>query len=320
MTVEKVDYQKWHDAYRLKNDSCEMVIVPQVGRVMFFARTGGQNVLYNNEDLSGQTVPGDDHQWHNFGGDKVWPTQQDWWDRYTDRKGGWPPPYFSDAAPQSAEPIPHGVRMTSPLSPEFGTRTIREFVMDPKLPMIHVRQWFKKEGGKPVVMTLWTVTQVRQPEYAMAPLGEPIDGKPFKNLADTPPNAKGVGQAVLIRNDPKKPQKIGTAPSARSEGTWVAGIFEKELFVESRRTPVREGYPDQNCSAEIFTADEPLKMYVELELLSPMREIKAGDTLEADCVWQIAEITPEMASDPAKAAKLAQELCARAQSLPENQR
>lgn len=298
--VEKIEYLRWHDAVRVRNGTCTLVVVPQVGRVMFFGRTGGKNVLYNNESLAGQTVPKDDGTWHDFGGDKVWPTQQDWWIRYTDRNG-WPPPYFSDAAPQTAEPIEQGLRLTSALSPEFGTRTIREFVMDPKEPLVYVRQWFKKEEGKPVVMSLWTVTQVCQPDFALLPTGEPIDGKPFKNLADRPPNAEVGSGSVVLKVDPAHPQKIGVAPAKTGGSDFVAAVFGDELFVESRRSAPGGGYPDGNCSGELFTADAALKLYVEMELLSPLRELKPGDTLRDDCVWQIATLgnpgqaTPESA-------------------------
>src|SRR5258708_4386154 len=149
--VEQIEYLKWPHAWRLSNPSCQLVVVPEVGRVMYFARTGGEDIPYNNQDPSGRTGRRDGHEWHNFGGDKVWPTEQDWWIRYTDRKG-WPPPYFSDAAPQTAEAMTDGVRMISPRSPEFGTRTIREFVMDPEKPLVRVRQHFVKDEGKPVVM------------------------------------------------------------------------------------------------------------------------------------------------------------------------
>lgn len=302
--VEKVTYSGWPDSWRLLNDKCEMVIVPQVGRVMSFARIGGKNVLWNNNPIQGQTVLKDDHEWHNFGGDKVWPTQQDWWERYTDRKG-WPPPYFSDAAPQTAEPIDGGVRITSPKSPEFGTRTIREFVMDPDKPLVYVRQWFKKEDGMPVAMTFWTVTQVRTPDYALLPSSPVIDGRPYKALGEVVPARLKIGDGcVSIRNDPQKPQKIGTAAAGQSD--WVAAVFGDEVFIESRRVgTVNAEYPDGNCQGEIYTAPAGDGSYVELELLTPLREIKAGDTLRDDAVWQILGLKQNGPEEAASAGRSA---------------
>src|SRR5690348_2549005 len=172
VSVTQIRYTNWDGAWKIDNGTCAMVVVPQIGRVMSFSLADGRNVLWNNPELAGQTVPRDDNTWHNFGGDKVWPTQQDWWIKYTSRNG-WPPPYSFDGAPQTAEQIDGGVRMTSPKSPEFGTQTVREFVMDPTGPVVRVRQWFTKSEGKPVTMSLWTVTQVRTPDDALLPIERP---------------------------------------------------------------------------------------------------------------------------------------------------
>ena len=302
VTVTQIRYTKWDGAWSIKNAACEMVIVAQVGRVMSFSLSGGQNVLWNNPELAGQTVPQDDNTWHNFGGDKVWPTQQDWWIRYTARNG-WPPPYSFDGAAQTAERIEGGVRMTSPPSPEFGTRTVREFVMDPIRPLVHVRQWFTKSEGKPVTMSLWTVTQVRTPDFAILPIGGPMDLKTLGPVV--PDKLKTDASVVSLRNDRAASQKIGAAPITRTDSDWVAGVFGREMLVESRQR--RDGqYPDGNCQAEIYTAPSKDGSYVELEMLSPMTDLTAGKTLRDDTVWQIVRLdephpSPEQAAAAARA-------------------
>jgi hypothetical protein len=285
VSVTEVEYGKWPGAWKIGNGKCQMIIVPQVGRVMSFSLTGGPNLLWNNPAILGQTVPKDDNTWHNFGGDKVWPTQQDWWIKYTDRNG-WPPPYSFDGAAQSAQRIEGGVRMTSPKSPEFGTRTIREFVMDRDQPLVRVRQWFAKEDGKPVTMSLWTVSQVRTPDYALLP----AVAKQYKPLGEVVPDAlKQSGGAVSIRNNRDKPQKIGVAPDKDAKYNWVAAVFANVTLVESRL--VRQGqYPDGNCPGEIYTAPARDGSYVELEMLSPMTDLKPGQTLRDDAVWQIVRL------------------------------
>ena len=302
VSVTQIRYTKWDGAWSIKNAQCEMVIVPQVGRVMSFSLSGSKNVLWNNPELAGQTVPQDDNTWHNFGGDKVWPTQQDWWIKYTTRNG-WPPPYSFDGAAQSAERIERGVRMTSPPSPEFGTKSVREFVMDADRPLVHVRQWFTKSEGKPVTMSLWTVTQVRTPDFAILPIGGPMD---LKTLGPVVSERLKTGNGVVsLRNDPSASQKIGAVPSTRTASDWVAGVFGREMLVESRQR--RDGtYPDGNCQAEIYTAPAKDESYVELEMLSPMSELTAGKTLRDDAVWQIVSLpephpTTEQAAAAARA-------------------
>src|SRR5689334_8758901 len=84
VTVEKTDYHGWKDSWKVSNGTCELVIVPQVNRMMSFSLVGSPSPIWNNDAIAGQVQLSDDNQWHNFGGDKVWPTQQDWWQRYSD--------------------------------------------------------------------------------------------------------------------------------------------------------------------------------------------------------------------------------------------
>jgi hypothetical protein len=307
VSVTHTDYHGWKDAWRISNGACELVVVPQVNRVMSFALTGSSSALWNNPPLAGQVQLADDHQWHNFGGDKVWPTQQDWWERYTDRKG-WPPPYTFDAAPATAEQIANGVRMTTQKSADFGTRTVREFVMDEKRPLVLVRQWFAKEDGKTVTMSVWNVMQVRKPDYAMIPIGKEIDGRPYKNLgqqivSDTLKNNQTV---VTIRNDDQKPMKIGAVldPTGKQED-WVGAVHGKQLILESRALHAGGSYPDGGAPAQIYTAPARDGSYVECEMLSPMTELHSGEKLRDDMVWQLIPLTEAQATDPEQAAAAA---------------
>jgi hypothetical protein len=303
VSVSRVDYHGWKDAWQISNGVCELVVAPQVNRVMAFALKGAESALWNNPPLAGQVQLVDDHQWHNFGGDKVWPTQQDWWEKYTDRKG-WPPPYTFDAAPATAEQIPHGVRTITQKSPDFGTRTVREFVMDEKRPLVHVRQWFDKEDGKTVTMSVWNVMQVRKPDYAILPQGKKVDGQPYKNLGQqiVSGTLKIDASVVTIRNDAQKPMKIGAVldPSGKQED-WVGAVHGKQLVLESRALHPGGTYPDGGASAQIYTAPARDGSYVECEMLSPMTELQAGKKLRDDMVWQLIPLSETQAADPEQA-------------------
>jgi len=135
-------------------------------------------------------------------------------------------------------------------------------------------------------MSLWTVTQVRTPDYALLPAPE----NKYKPLGEIVPEAlKQTGGAVSIRNDRDKPQKIGVAPAKDAKYNWVAGVFGNVMLVESRL--VQKGqYPDGNCPGEIYTAPARDGSYVELEMLSPMTELSAGQALRDDAIWQIVRL------------------------------
>lgn len=303
VSVEKADYHGWTDSYRITNGACELVVVPKVNRVMYFGLTGSLSALWNNPPLAGKVQLTDDHQWHNFGGDKVWPTQQDWWQKYTDRKG-WPPPFSFDSGTSTAEAIPNGVRTITQKSPDFGTRTIREFIMDEKRPLVMVHQWFAKDDGKLVTMSVWNVMQVNKPAYAMLPAGKEVEGKPYKNLgSDIVAGKVEVHQTVVtIRNDDQKPMKIGAMldPSGKQED-WVAAVHGRQMVLTSRLLHANGNYPDGGCPAQIYTAPARDGSYVECEMLSPMTEVQARGTLRDVMVWQLIPLSEVQANDPEQA-------------------
>lgn len=299
ITVEKLAYEGWPDALRVRNAACELVIVSQITRVIHFSLAGKENMLYLNRELAGKTVEKDDDTWHNFGGDKLWPAQQDQWIKYT-KKDGWPPPFEFDGAAATAEAIPGGVRLRTRQSPHFGACAVREFVLDPKKPLVRVTQRFEKTEGEPADMTLWSVTQVRTPLYALMPLGQAIDGKPFKELMKNP-SAQVLGGFLTIKNEERPAKKVGVAPDANYADGWAAAIYDDIAVLKSHPLHKEPKYPDGNCPQEIFTGDAGLNLYVELELLSPLQPVKAGEKLAGEEVWQLVPLTKEQSADPEKA-------------------
>jgi hypothetical protein len=279
-----------------------LVIVPAIGRVMHFSLSKKENVIWINGALAGQTVSKDDGQWHNFGGDKVWPTQQSLWQQYT-QKNAWPPPYQFDCAPATAEPIPGGVRLRTMHSPHFGASCVREFVLDPHKPLVRIKESFEKTEGAPAEMTLWSITQVRKPLFAMLPLGNPIGGKPFKSLGQTPLDFQMINGLFVIKNDERTGQKVGTAADANNSDGWVAAVYDGVALLKSHPLQKEGGYPDGGCPQELYTADAGNGSYVEMELLGPLRKLESGAKLVDSEVWQLIELSKEQSEDPDKAGR-----------------
>ena len=307
MSVESVVFHGWKDAWKLSNGACELIVVPAINRVMGFALSGGANLLWVSPDANGQVVPQDDHTWHNLGGDKVWPTQQSIWERYTDRKG-WPPPHAFDCAPARAEPIPGGLRLTSVLDPDFGAISVREFVMDPTDAVVRIRQRFEKQRGDAVLMSVWSVTQVRQPDQSLLPHGSLLDGQPHRKLGEVAPECLSVhATAVALRSSETVNQKIGVTPNAAYDNGWVATLRRDlgTLFVQSHMLERDTAYPDGDCHAEIFSANRQNGCYVEMELLSPLRTLQTGEQVRHDLVWKIVRVPPDVVADVEKTAVVA---------------
>jgi hypothetical protein len=300
VSVEHIEYKGWPDAWRVRNGTCELIVVPAVSRIMHLSLIGGRNVLWENPDLAGKTFPTEDATWHNIGGEKMWPTQQkDLFKKYTGHDA-WPPPWPWDAGPSRAEPIANGVRLTLPQDQRFGAHAVREFSLEAQKSMVHVRQWIEKTEGEPAQMTVWTVCQVNAPLLSLLPSP---DGK----YADFgAPSVLMTAEAgyVTVGRDEKKGLKIGI-PASGSHG-WVASVFpapaSQTMLVLSHRLATNARYPDDGLQAELYTSPKNFAQYTEMELLSPLTELKAGERLEDDAVWQLV---PVNGSDYARIAEQA---------------
>lgn len=302
VTVEKIDFRGWKDAWKISNESCEVIVVPAVARIISFSLKGKESVLWIEPGNAGKTAK-DDKQWHNFGGDKIWPAQQDQW--------GWPPPYHFDCAPNTADAIPGGVRLTTPVSPVFGAQGMREIVLDEKKPLLRIHQEMTRTGDQAKELTLWSVTQVRKPEYAMLPLGQEVENKSggkerYKPLGALNHALFRAHKTVLsISNDDEPGQKVGVKPDEAFRDGWVAAVFPGLMLVESHALVQDAKYPDGGMHGEIYTAPKAVQHYVEIELLGPMTAPKKGEKFKHDLVWQLVTLDGQQQDDPERAAAAA---------------
>lgn len=116
VSVEKIEYHGWKNCLIMKNSEAEVIIVPEVGRVMQFRFAGEEDgVFWENRALDGKSPDPKSKEWGNFGGDKTWPSPQGDWPKVTDR--AWPPPPAFDSMPVDAraefgKPTTGGVLLT----------------------------------------------------------------------------------------------------------------------------------------------------------------------------------------------------------------
>ena len=312
VSVEKVTFQGWTNAWRLSNRACELIVVPQLSRVMYFGLKGGSNLLWVAPSANGQEYAGPGGEWRNLGGDKIWPEPQ--------AVFGWPPPYFFDNAPSDAEAIAGGVRLkTRAVAPRLGCVCVREFTLDADAARVSIRQCFEKSAGEPLALTLWNVTQVCTPTYSLLPLG-PADGAKPRYREFEPGKIKAqdiqLGETVLALRPSAQGAKVGVSPLADGSNGWVAAVYPACMLVEARTIQKAPEYPDANCHAEVYCATPEHGAYVELELLSPLKTLKSGETLRDDMVWQIVPLTEAQARDPEQAAAAARTAHATELQLP----
>ncbi len=293
ITVQPITYHGWHDALKLSNGVVEAVVVPQLGRVLRFQFSGRPETdpLYEDPAWAGKT--GADaglNTWANFGGDKAWPAPQSGWPALLGH--AWPPDKALDGSPYYAEILPDGVRLTSPVSVPFAARIVRAITLRRGEARVYFAQSLIKDPQAPAAVPLgfWQITQVRaDAEVQISAAIAPGQIAPFQSLSEpgiteAAPFYAVTGGVLHITHDPGKEHKISAAPPPGV----LALHYGPGLVFSEHFTPPPAGAPFAPFEqpAEVYSA--PGKPgYFELEILTPLAPLKAGERVSLPAYWEI---------------------------------
>ncbi|HEU4753793.1 MAG TPA: DUF4380 domain-containing protein [Armatimonadota bacterium] len=280
VTVETVEYHGWPGAYRLSNGSVELVLVPQIGRIMRYGYAGERNVLWENPAVAGKTVApeAETKEWVNFGGDKLWPAPQGRW--------GWPPDPVLDRGTLEVEPLSDGLRVTGRASEKSGIRYVREIRLAPRGSEVTLRNTMVNSGAAPVEWSVWEVTQVDSPDEACIPLHKSARyPQGFSIFQTSPP----VPETIRVKADraclTRHPEKGGKIASDSPEGWTEAKVHGYRIRVSMQHEPGKE-YPDEGRFLHLWSNPDPLP-YMELEVLSPLQKLAPGKRYTFTTHWSL---------------------------------
>jgi hypothetical protein len=289
-------------AWKLSDGKTEAIVVPSLGRLMSFKRIGGENWLWENRAAA--KTPGE--HWKNWGGDKTWLAPQKRWKEFGS-KTGWPPPREWDGEPFQSQILSGGkLKIWGPVSPATGLRISRVFYHDEDGDFV-VEQTVSKVQGAPVEASIWSVAQVASADLSAVflPRAENsvyengfrwLDKKPGAEIIPAPrplsPNLLQVAPANAA-------YKIGTdAPRAA-----IAAVRGSDVLV--LKTERGNGnYPDgetpgSGLPVEFFNSGDAKNGYVELELLSPLLQLKNDERQTQVVRWSLHSLPPADANDSA---------------------
>ena len=296
VTISTVTYNGWDSSYELTNGLVKVVVVPAIGRIMFYGFMNGDNMLWDDPAFYGKTLPyGQPYRengqitWANFGGDKVWPTEQSQFPTINGRS--WPPDHWFDGGIHCVDEIANGVKITSQVSSFCGAHSIREIMLDPNSSELFIKQTIRKvknaqsSSAEPIDYTIWNVTQIRNPQMALINLnpGSTLPNKLYLWQQEAMANVAMSGDVASFIPDRSRNQKAGA-----DSDHWLGAIIGNNVIGEFFR--LQSGtYPDGGLSAEVYTSPG----YTELELLSPFAQLKAGETTQFDISWRLHKLSSE---------------------------
>ena len=267
----------------LRNGHQRVTIVPAIGRVMGFdfAQEEGspatRDPFWSHPQLGAALAP--DHDgWINYGGDKAWPAPQSDWPRVAGR--GWPPPVTFDARPYAPSVDRSEVELLSAVDPAYGIRVRRRIALFDDLMLITTT--YEKVEGAPVRIAVWTITQLQPPEriFVRLPPRSAFAGGYRSRLPAPPRDLRTDGRLLSLAHDATEKTMItsdGDALLWLGEGRSL--VIETLDASESPAPAAQENrsWPD-GAHAQIYTSPDADQRYVELELLGPLADLRAGQS------------------------------------------
>jgi hypothetical protein len=298
VTTERVTYKGWDNALRMTNGTVEVVVVPQIGgRVMRYGFVGRENLLWENPTQAGKPIPFG--EWTNAGGDKTWLWPQDDWGKLLPQ--AWPPPVAADQAPHTATVVGGDtVRLTSGRIFPWGVRIVRDLRLSPVgTHVFSTTRLVRELPGQSPECAAWTITQVAAASTVYArllPSASQLTNH-INSMSDKPFHAiTRTGNVLRVERDPSHSAKIGT------EADLLATVQNNTLFIVRFSSPAVDNAfatYQKGERAQIYNQPDDanaLKMgitpYIELEMTSPRRVLKQGESITLTQVWQLQELVP----------------------------
>lgn len=256
---------------RVYNDKIELQIALDFGiRILKFALTGGENVLYEN---TADYTPENSDSYKFYGGHRLWHTPED-----SERT------YLPDNAPVSYYLEKDVVTVVQPVDGSGVKKSIALTLNDNKAT---IRHELENAGMWDIETAAWAVTQLVPGGVAVYPQAEFDTGLlPNRKFIIWPYTDMSSGAVYLGRkyaavnnNINAKPVKIG----GNAEGGFGAYFNKNTLFVKKFFCDGEEEYPDFGCNVEIYSCDR----FLELETLSPVCLMERGDSIEHYEEWEL---------------------------------
>lgn len=281
--LEKISYRQWKNAYRIFNNTVELIVLADVGpRVIRYAFLGSNNIFHEVPEDAG-LVGGD--EFRLYGGHRLWVWPE------TERT------YFPDNRPVSVSRNNNSVLFTAPVEdapPGANLQKEIEVSLEDAGSRVAITHRVTNRGQTPTDLAVWCPTMMRASGRAILPLSPraamdkdhyqsvgPLTLWSFTDLAD-PRWILGT-EFIQLRQQSSpqshfREQMTGTYNSAG----WGAYYSEDILFVKC--TKVLPGtYPDFGCNFEIFTNPE----FLELETLAPIVRLSPGETCSHTETWTL---------------------------------
>lgn len=280
--IEKTEFQDCAGCLRLSNGEAELIVSTAFGpRILFYGFGGGENILGWHAEAKVQTALG---EWRPYGGHRLWIAPENMPLSYAPDNS--PVEYFTENN--------FSIRLVQPF--EEATQTQKEITvtLGEKGSEATIEHRITNRGDKEIELAAWALTIMRGGGAAIIP-NEPF--KPYSGENLLPVRSTALWSytdltdsrwrfeknfiRLSVDENLQNPQKIGVC----NRQGWAAYEWQNLLFVKRFDFVENAVYPDMNSNTEIYTAGS----FVEVESLSPLQKLPAGEAVVYTERWQLFE-------------------------------
>lgn len=297
ITVKNIQYKGWKEAIEISNSDIQLIVVPEVGRILHYSLIDGENIFYENSDFKGNlfkngTFYNNKTEAPNVGGNRVLPCSEDYFHEISGYRHI--PDPFINASSYSTSYLTNGVILKSPVSDFLGIQIERKITVNEIGSNVSIHQKLTKvKSAKNTVLskiplTIWSLSKIKTPNTAYVKLANKSIFKIGYTISKWPDAKNHAAKNISVKNgilklksSNKLPQKIGADAKQ-----WVAGYLENHLFKESFTFDENSKYPDFGTSITIFGND----LFSELEVLSPEKHLELGECIEYQLQWNLYKV------------------------------
>lgn len=294
VTLKTEDYNNWGwECLVVENGYIEVVIIPELGgRILRYALPGDQHFAVNSRNI-GQTYNADSETYgpwgkgYGYGGYKNWPAPQSYWN--------WPPPphlgwgdYTYTVEHESADSVV--IFMESPVETNNlgkGLQQSRRITVYKNSTLLKLEQFLTNVSAPVKDYAIWDITQV------MVQHNTDKDYQNFSVYFPSPNvlrnndnlNITDIDDAIGLYKDSK-----GSGKAFMNGPAWCANVdeLEEQAYFKMFQYDEEATYSDQNANFQIYSAGD--RSYIEIEVLSPLKNMAKGETIQYDEWWSAAKV------------------------------
>ena len=284
--LDIIDYAGWTKCVRLSTEYIQVIIAPQVGRVVYMGSPDGENnVLWLNEGYKGEkfTRTEAEQEWHDVGGSRVWVAPQE-----INRvllKREFPPAFEFDGSPVKNVITSAGkVTLQTPLSKETGCSIERVFELKQNRLYIKTSLMSSTEGDKHIyTLGPKTLTQFQRPEAITFGRSIYKDQHPDGYVV-----LNGTAPEVQLNDEGKHtfpfPEDLDTSWELGTHSSYLQLEFPTYNVTAVAMLEPGSEVCKKNTNIQIYSPEAPVE-FVEVSHIGTMGKIEEGTKTTSEVIW-----------------------------------